>query len=92
MKRIFEDESEPLYGRPTSKFTLRPFTIEVMKQILQDVNPNYLPEDLLCLYAITGGVAKYIELLIDAKCYTRKRCSTMSADRIPTSLPRVRIF
>lgn len=73
MKRIFEDESEPLYGRPTSKFTLRPFTIEVMKQILQDVNPNYQPEDLLCLYAITGGVAKYIELLIDAKCYTRKK-------------------
>lgn len=66
MKRIFEDESEPLYGRPTSKFTLRPFTIEVMKLILQDVNPNYQPEDLLCLYAITGGVAKYIELLIDA--------------------------
>ena len=73
MKRIFEDESEPLYGRPTSKFTLRPFTIEVMKEILHDANPNYSPEDLLCLYAITGGVAKYIELLIDAKCYTKKK-------------------
>jgi uncharacterized protein len=73
MRRIFEDKSEPLYGRPTSKFTLRPFTIEVIKQILSDVNPNYSPEDLLCLYAITGGVAKYIELLIDAKCYTKGR-------------------
>lgn len=56
MKRIFEDESEPLYGRPTSKFTLRPFTIEVMKEILHDANPNYSPEDLLCLYAITSCV------------------------------------
>ena len=73
MKRIFEDESEPLYGRPTSKFTLRPFTIEVIKQILHDANPDYSPEDLLCIYAITGGVAKYIELLIDAKCYTKEK-------------------
>ncbi len=73
MKRIFEDKSEPLYGRPTAKFTLRPFTIEVIKQILHDANPNYSPEDLLCLYMITGGVAKYIELLIDAKCYTKEK-------------------
>jgi len=73
MKRIFEDKSEPLYGRPTAKFTLRPFTIEVIKQILHDVHPNYSPEDLLCLYMITGGVAKYIELLIDAKCYTKEK-------------------
>ncbi len=73
MKRIFEDQSEPLYGRPTSKFTLRPFTIEVIKQILQDAHPGYSPEDLLCLYMITGGVAKYIELLIDAKCYTKEK-------------------
>ena len=73
MKRIFEDKSEPLYGRPTAKFTLRPFTIEVIKQILHDVYPNYSPEDLLCLYMITGGVAKYIELLIDAKCYTKEK-------------------
>lgn len=73
MKRIFEDEAEPLYGRPTSKFTLRPFTISVMKEILHDANPNYASEDLLCLYAITGGVAKYIELFIDAKCYTKEK-------------------
>ena len=73
MKRIFEDESEPLYGRPTSKFVLRPFTIRVMKEIMQDAHPGYTPEDLLCLYTLTGGVAKYIELLIDAKCYTKEK-------------------
>lgn len=73
MKRIFEDEAEPLYGRPTSKFTLRPFSIEVMKEILADNHPRYTSEDLLCLYAITGGVAKYIELLMDAKCCTREK-------------------
>ena len=36
MKRIFEDENEPLYGRPTSKFTLQPFTIAVLKEIMAD--------------------------------------------------------
>ena len=73
MKRIFEDKNEPLYGRPTSKFTLLPFTINVLKQILQDNHPNYKNEDLLCLYMITGGVAKYVELLMDAKCYTKEK-------------------
>ena len=73
MKRIFEDENEPLYGRPTSKFTLRPFTIAVLKEIMADHSPNYSNEDLLCLYMITGGVAKYVELLMDAQCYTKER-------------------
>lgn len=73
MKRIFEDENEPLYGRPTSKFTLRPFTLSVLKQIFRDHAPNYKNEDLLCLYMITGGVAKYVELLMDAGCYTKEK-------------------
>lgn len=71
MKRIFEDKGEPLYGRPTSKFTLRPFTINVIKEILKDHNPGYMPEDLLCLYMLTGGVAKYVELLMDSGCFTK---------------------
>ena len=73
MKKIFEDKNEPLYGRPTSKFTLLPFTIDVLKQILSDHCPAYKPEDLLCLYMITGGVAKYVELLMDAGCYTKTK-------------------
>lgn len=73
MKRIFENENEPLYGRPTSKFTLRPFTIAVLKEIMADHSPNYSNEDLLCLYMITGGVAKYVELLMDAQCYTKEK-------------------
>lgn len=73
MKRIFEEKGEPLYGRPTSKFMLKPFSISVIKEILHDYYPNYSNEDLLCLYMITGGVAKYIELLIDAQCYTKTK-------------------
>ena len=73
MKRIFEDENEPLYGRPTSKFTLLPFTMDVLKQIFRDHKPDYKNEDLLCLYMLTGGVAKYVELLMDAGCYTKEK-------------------
>lgn len=73
MKRIFEDENEPLYGRPTSKLTLHPFAISVIKQIFRDHCPDYKKEDLLCLYMITGGVAKYVELLMDAGCYTKEK-------------------
>ena len=73
MKRIFENENEPLYGRPTSKMILRPFTIETFKQIFHDHCPNYKNEDLLCLYMLTGGVAKYVELLMDAGCYTKEK-------------------
>ena len=73
MRRIFEDENEPLYGRPTSKLTLRQFTIAVLKQIFSDHSPNYTNEDLLCLYMLTGGVAKYVELLMDAGCYTKEK-------------------
>jgi len=73
MRRIFEDKNEPLYGRPTSKFTLQPFPTAIIKQILADNNPAYTSEDLLCLYMITGGVAKYVELLMDARCTTREK-------------------
>ena len=73
MKRIFEDANEPLYGRPTSKFTLRPFTINVLKEIFHDHCSEYSNEDLLCLYMLTGGVAKYVELLMDGKCFTKTK-------------------
>lgn len=73
MRRIFENENEPLYGRPTSKMTLRPFSIATFKQIFSDHCPNYKNEDLLCLYMLTGGVAKYVELLMDAGCYTKEK-------------------
>lgn len=71
MKKIFEDRKEPLYGRLTSKIALRPFTASVIKEILADHSPQYTPEDLLCLYLLTGGVAKYITLLMEAKAFDK---------------------
>ena len=70
MKRIFEDRKEPLFGRKTARIELKPFSTSVLKQILHDHNPNYTPKDLLMLYAITGGVAKYVAQLMDDGCKT----------------------
>lgn len=44
MKRIFEKENESLYGRATSRFTLQPFNISVIKQILAETYPEYKNE------------------------------------------------
>ncbi|TYR36960.1 ATP-binding protein [Sphingobacterium phlebotomi] len=65
MTKIFEHSKEPLFGRLTSKMIVRPFKVDVIKEILGDYNPDFGPEDLLCLYMISGGVAKYIELLME---------------------------
>ena len=42
-----------------------------MKEILHDHHAAYTSEDLLCLYMLTGGVAKYIGQLMDAGATTK---------------------
>ena len=71
MKQIFDDKDEPLYGRATARFKIRPFDIATLKAILSDYYPHYTPEDLLCMYMITGGVAKYVEQLITREDFTK---------------------
>ena len=71
MLKIFRDKKEPLFGRATAEIRLQPFTTELLKQILSDYNPHYTAEDLLALYTISGGVAKYVELLMDAQATTK---------------------
>ncbi|MBE8722739.1 ATP-binding protein [Sphingobacterium pedocola] len=77
MTKIFEHNKEPLFGRLTSKMILQPFKVNVVKEILKDYNPDFEPEDLLCLYMISGGVAKYIELLMDAGAVTKNQMLDM---------------
>lgn len=72
MHRIFMDYKEPLYGRCSSIIKLKPFTTSIIKQIISDYNPNYTNDDLLAIYTFTGGVPKYIELLLDKGCLTKE--------------------
>lgn len=66
MQKIFKDKKEPLYGRNTAELRLKPFRPSVLKEILADAKPGYSNEDLLALFTFTGGVAKYVNLLVDA--------------------------
>jgi len=70
MIKIFQNYKEPLFGRATSNFNLGPFRPSVVKTILRDHNPNFEPDDLLFLYMVTGGVPKYIELLMNSGATT----------------------
>ena len=73
MHKLFDNEDEPLYGRQDCRLNMLPFRISILKQILHDHNPKYTPEDLLCLYTLTGGVAKYVAWLMDAKATTKAK-------------------
>ncbi|MDR0506594.1 MAG: ATP-binding protein [Dysgonamonadaceae bacterium] len=69
MKKIFENSKEPLFGRATARIHLKSFNTEVLKAILNDYKPDYTKEDLLAMYLVTGGVAKYVELLVEAEAF-----------------------
>ena len=71
MTKIFKDKKEPLYNRQTRFMTVRPFTPAVLKEILTEYHPGHTAEDLLALYSFTGGVAKYVQLLVDAGATTK---------------------
>ena len=73
MTKIFKDKKEPLYNRQTRFMSIKPFTPAVLKEIMAEYNPDYTPEDLLALYSFTGGVAKYVQLLIDAGATTKTK-------------------
>ena len=73
MKRIFEDKKEPLFGRANNKIELKAFSVLTLKEILEDYAPTYTPDDLLSFYILTGGVAKYVEIFVDAKAFTLEK-------------------
>lgn len=63
MHKIFEGYKEPLFGRADNIIRLAGFGTETLKEIMNDYRPGYNNDELLALYAFTGGVPKYIELL-----------------------------
>ncbi len=69
MHKIFEHAKEPLYGRANKKMILKPFGIQTLHDIFTDYNAKTTPKAMLAFYAITGGVAKYVELLADNKAF-----------------------
>ena len=70
MKRIFTDRKEPLYGRADKIMHINAFPTTVLRQILADYSPGYSNDELLALYTFTGGVPKYVELMMDEGAFT----------------------
>jgi AAA+ ATPase superfamily predicted ATPase len=73
MTRIFENAKEPLFGRANHRIHVKAFNISVLKEILLDFYPDYTSEDLLVFYMITGGVAKYVEILVQAEAFALEK-------------------
>ena len=73
MEKIFKDEEQPLFGRDDCTIKLQPFTTATIREILGDYKPDFTNEDLLALWTITGGVARYIEILMNNRCTNMKK-------------------
>jgi AAA+ ATPase superfamily predicted ATPase len=70
MRRIFEQSKEPLFGRSTARLHIKAFPAATVKEIIQDHYPEYTNDDLLAFYMVSGGIAKYTELLAGANAFT----------------------
>lgn len=70
MTKIFRDSKEPLYKRQNRFMNIKAFRPSVLKKIMNDNAPDYSKDDLLALYSFTGGVAKYVQLLIEDHAFT----------------------
>ena len=65
MQKIFQNSSEPLFGRADNIIKLSAFDIGTIKEIIHDHYSKYTNDDLLAFYTFTGGTPKYVELLCD---------------------------
>ncbi len=61
MRDIFENGKAPLFARESAFIRLMPFLPQLLKTILSDHKKDFTGEDLLSLYAFTGGVAHYVK-------------------------------
>jgi len=68
MHKIFQNSKEPLFGRADRVVYLKPFSPKTIKQILID-NSGYNTHNLFIIYLITGGIPRYIEILMNDGIY-----------------------
>lgn len=71
MNVIFKSSKEPLYGRQTGEIKVTAFPPSTIREIIACYNPSFTAEDLLALYLYTGGVAEYVEMMMDTGAISR---------------------
>lgn len=72
MRKIFENHSQPLYGRLNGSFLLKHFSIETINRILTDhgLSSN---QDLLFFYSIFEGIPFYYNYISERDGYTKSK-------------------
>ncbi len=69
MHKIFQNSKEPLFNRADRVFSVGPFTISTMNTILNDYKAKD-PRTLFDYYVFTGGMPKYVDLLVENKAFS----------------------
>ena len=72
-RSMTDDRFSPLCVRACGELTLRPFLTGVIKTILTEHYPTRKPDDLLTLFAVTGGIPQYIKVLTEAGCTSARQ-------------------
>lgn len=72
MHRIFEEKKEPLFGRADRILFLKPFPIRTIHEVLADHGVTGMKALFDC-YVLTGGMPKYLDLLVANSALTFDR-------------------
>ena len=70
MGKIFFNDAEPLYGRNTGRLELKPFSPDLLKTIFRHYRPKFSHDDLLMLWTLSGGVARYVDIMMSERAFT----------------------
>lgn len=70
MREIFENGQAPLFARNNAVLHIEPFLPDLVKTVFRSYCPNFSGDDLLALYAFTGGVAQYIQNFLPMGAFT----------------------
>jgi len=58
ISKIFSDSKEPLFGRATERYSLKPLTFRAVSSMLENIKINHI-EEKIAWYAVFGGIPKY---------------------------------
>ncbi len=80
MNRIFENAKEPLFGRADRFLKLKPFKAETLAGILKD-HGLYSAKNLFDYYLFTGGIPRYVEILVENRIKGRRQAIEFIIDK-----------
>jgi hypothetical protein len=71
LEQIFGSKA-PMAGLAGSILNLQAFEIETLKKILLDYNPYASGDDLLALFAFSGGIPRYVRALLESEANSKE--------------------